>query len=485
MRPAHALAFALGLALAACKPAPQSDIHCFTLRGDATCEGIYGSERPYCVAIGCEGDDANYGCAPERPATDECYSPCGGEQTFLDDASCLGVADESTGSETMDESATGSTETTQGPCTSNAECPTDTPICDDSGACVGCTDANDPDAACTALDPNSPVCDQSSNTCVQCLPDAAAACTGDTPLCDEATSTCVGCAWHEQCQDACRMKTGACFEGAPLEAATPVELQQAIDDIAALDPPQGVVVLQDSALSGSVTVPAGVRVAILGADQAIPNWQGANGSPALTLEAGAEVYLQGVRIANTAGALGIVVSGELWLDRSMVVNNAGGGLLVDGGAAVVRNSFVGGNNTGVVAIDIDGGSADISFTTAYSALTLGTPAIALRCAPRDIVNVHNSILVTSDTDPEVVCSNATITSSVLEDGAAFPGNTELPFIETWFVAYTQGNYHLAPGMYPPAIDSAATWLPGDPIVDIDGDPRPQDDTPTAAGADLP
>ena len=74
-----------------------------------TCMERYGSERPYCVAIGCEGDDANYGCVPERPATDECYSPCGAEQTFLDDASCLGVADESTGSETMDESATGST----------------------------------------------------------------------------------------------------------------------------------------------------------------------------------------------------------------------------------------------------------------------------------------------------------------------------------------------------------------------------------------
>jgi hypothetical protein len=480
------LGLGLGLGLLSCTGSRPNPDHCFRAEGDMTCMERYGAERPYCTAIGCDGDDQNYGCVAERPATDECYSPCGAELTFLDDASCLGVADESTGSETATDS--GTTETTgPGPCLSNAECPTEAPICDDSGECVACPAVPDPDAACAGLDPNTPVCDETSSACVQCLPDDAAACTGDTPVCDDTSNSCVGCAWHEQCQDACRMKTGACFDAEPLQAATPIELQQAIDDIAALDPPHGIVVLQDSGTLGSVTVPAGVTVAILGdPDQAIPNWRGVDGSPALTLEAGAEVYIQGVRIAGTQGALGIVVSGELWLDRSMVVNNAGGGLLVDGGAAVVRNAFVGGNNPGKVAIDVDGGSAAISFTTAYASVTVGTPAIALRCAVGDDVTVHNSIFVSTEPDdPEIVCTDAAITSSVLEDGAAFPGNTELPFIETWFEDFESGDYHLAPGMYPPAIDTAATWQPGDPLVDIDGDPRPHDDSPTAAGADLP
>jgi hypothetical protein len=488
MRPSHALAtaFALGLTLAACKPAPQADLHCFTLRGDATCEGIYGAERPYCTAIGCDGDDQNYGCVAERPATDECYSPCGAELTFLDDASCLGVADESTGSETATDS--GTTETTgPGPCLSNAECPTEAPICDDSGECVACPAVPDPDAACAGLDPNTPVCDETSSACVQCLPDDAAACTGDTPVCDDTSNSCVGCAWHEQCQDACRMKTGACFDAEPLQAATPIELQQAIDDIAALDPPHGIVVLQDSGTLGSVTVPAGVTVAILGdPDQAIPNWRGVDGSPALTLEAGAEVYIQGVRIAGTQGALGIVVSGELWLDRSMVVNNVGGGLLVDGGAAVVRNAFVGGNNTDVNVIEVLDGQMSIVFSTLIAGpITVGEPA-ALACSGGE-VSVRNSIIAGTSMAPEVTCDNVMIESSVLEDAAAFPGNAMMTFAPaTWPGAggLTNADYHLNDEQ-PPVIDTAAAWQPGDPLVDIDGDPRPHDDTPTAAGADLP
>jgi hypothetical protein len=228
-----------------------------------------------------------------------------------------------------------------------------------------------------------------------------------------------------------------------------------------------------------VTVPAGVNVAILG-EGSNSQWQGNNGT-ALTVHAGAEVYVQSVRIAGTVNGRGIIVTGELWLDRSEVINNLFGGVLVNGGA-VIRNSYVGGDIADRPAIDIQVGSVTmISFTTFGAGFGVAT---ALRCTDRTGTTVSNSLLVSRSDANVVDCPNATITNSAIEM-QVIGDNVTLGNMDTaWFANYANGDFHLS-GLHPAEIDTAAIWQPGDPLVDIDGDPRPQDQTPTAAGADLP
>jgi hypothetical protein len=277
------------------------------------------------------------------------------------------------------------------------------------------------------------------------------------------------------------MATGECFPASVYVATDADQLDEAIAMIAARDQPWGVILLQASNQGNSVTVPGGAIVAILGEGQSMSQWQGDNGTQALTIAAGAEAYMQGVRIANTLIARGIVVNGDLWMDRSAVVNNEYGGVLVTGGSAIARNSFVGGNITDVAAIDVQGGSATISFTTLGAGL--GTSA-GLLCSNGSSVTVTNSLLVSRSTDDVMQCPNAAITHSAIEQ-QQIGDNVMLGALETsWFTDYNTGDFHLS-GTHPAEIDAAASWQPGDPLVDIDGDPRPQDASPTAAGADLP
>jgi uncharacterized repeat protein (TIGR01451 family) len=68
-------------------------------------------------------------------------------------------------------------------------------------------------------DPSKPACDTSTNTCVQCSPTNASACTGASPICNATTETCVGCGGDNgssaaaACQSAAApycTSTGAC-----------------------------------------------------------------------------------------------------------------------------------------------------------------------------------------------------------------------------------------------------------------------------------
>jgi hypothetical protein len=66
------------------------------------------------------------------------------------------------------------------------------------------------------------------------------------------------------------------------------------------------------------------------------------------------------------------------------------------------------------------------------------------------------------------------------------GNTALGSMNTnWFMNYVTGDFHLS-AMHPGTIDTAAVWMTGDPMVDIDGDARVNTDgSPDVAGADVP
>jgi hypothetical protein len=55
---------------------------------------------------------------------------------------------------------------------------------------------------------------------------------------------------------------------------------------------------------------------------------------------------------------------------------------------------------------------------------------------------------------------------------------------SWFANYNSGDLHLTP-LSPELLDEAAHWKAGDPVVDIDGDPRNAViDAPGGAGADV-
>ncbi len=475
--------FVLGLALAACKIPEPNPEHCVNASGDSTCVELYGAERPYCTSAECDvGSDGYMGCVAERPA-DECYFACGDGQTVEEDVSCLGSADESADADSSDMADT----TEPLACEVDKDCgEAGARFCGPQGECVACSEMADPDAACAGLDEGvSPVC--AAGSCVQCDEGKLGACGGVTPVCDAEGNVCVGCSWHEECGVACNMQEGSCFSDAVFEAMDTDSLANALAEIAMLEPKQGVIVLHDGGAGvdhvESVTVPAGVTVAFMrAADQAeVPSWQGQAG-PALTVEAGAVVYLQGIEISGTqSGQAGIVVKGgQLWVDRARVINNSGGGIVVDdGGALVLRNSFVGGNVTDVDALRVEDGSARINYTTLAGG---AIASAAIRCAIGQTIDVRNSLLISRQVAPEVDCLGASFESNALETTMA--GNTGLGEMMdlSWFAGYGAGDLHLAAP--PAALRTAATWQPGDPIVDIDGDPRPTDDgTEDYAGAD--
>jgi hypothetical protein len=477
------LGLGLGLGATSCTSKHK---HCYFAEGDATCKAEFG-EGYFCVAEGCDGYEQNIGCVTEMPSA-ECHAPNGMDDGMADgssesaSASSTEATTETTNPDTTATEATDA-ETTSSACTDDSGCDASMgmPFCVD-GACVGCGEAEP--TACMDANPSLPVCNEESGSCVQCLAGGnPSACEGTTPVCDAATNMCVGCKWHDECPDtACRMSTGECFPGPVIEATDASQLDEAIATIEAREPPIGVIHLQASNETNSVTVPAGMMVAILG-EGPTSVWTGVNSTPALTIDGGAEVYVQRVRIAGTQGfpgGKGIVVNGELWLDRSEIINNAGGGLQIEG-SAITRNSFVGGNAADVAAIDVQGGSATISFTTLGAGL--GTAA-GLLCSNGSTVTVTNSLLVARSNDDVVQCPNAAISHSALEQQQVGENVMLGALVTSWFADYANGDFHLS-GTHPAEINTAASWQPGDPLVDIDGDLRPQDASPTAAGADLP
>src|SRR5690606_13952999 len=147
--------------------------------------------------------------------------------------------------------------------------------------------------------------------------------------------------------------------------------------------------------------------------------------------------------------------------------------------------FVGGSVNNVPALAIDGATANITYTTIIGGL--GSTAEGLSCTAGATVTVVDSIvLLQSDNEP-VTCEAATFDHSVSE--VELPGATNVNAgnfndASPWFTNVATGDFHLS-GMHPTAIDTAARWTADDPPTDIDGDPRPTDEGPDYAGADIP
>ncbi|MBK6923527.1 MAG: hypothetical protein IPH07_39430 [Deltaproteobacteria bacterium] len=509
----------------ACKFSELRD-HCANSDGNEYCIRKYEDEsdlRPYCArgTNECSSEypsEARDGCVAERPADDMCYSPCGGMKSLSDDPDCEGVADDSSSSADSTVSATASTTDTTGPtsstssmtgstmsttdpssstgpqgCAGDDECGgPGTPICIDQ-VCSPC----ESDAQCAAKDPANPAC-RDDGQCVQCTASNDDGCGGATPICDAAVNTCMGCAFHEQCPDsACRIATGECFDEADVHT---VGAGQDFEDftaaagslgaeMAVLRVASGVDFNEAIVLSGSSAV-----WAILDAnpdDDTLPLWARTSGNTStLSIDAGAEVYIQGISVSGNIGSSmfpGIAVdNASLYLDRARVVQNAGGGISLDnGGYALVRNSFVGGNGNG--ASDTPGlKCSDSDAVVLYTSL-VRNDAInddTLTCNAGSNVDVRNSLLL--GRDPSSINCNATVTYSVVDEMFAGTGNHQVAMLNNmWFVNVGASDF-TPTAMGLAEFGDVAQWQSGDPLVDIDGDARPGvDGSADVAGADIP
>ncbi|MFO0634118.1 MAG: hypothetical protein U0168_14830 [Nannocystaceae bacterium] len=338
-------------------------------------------------------------------------------------------------------------------CNNSDEC-TDpaAPICV-GDTCMPCT----ADDQCSEKSSAAPACQSAGELaghCVQCTALNDNACEGNSPVCDDGTSSCVGCSFHEQCPDsACRIATGGCFDPGQVFTVGNGGDYSSIDQAVTILGGGDEIVLR--VISGpdfnqTVTVSgAGTAYALLDddpSDMVLPQWiNSMDAAATLRVESGAEVYVQGLRLAlngNAAHAAVEVDDASVYLDRTAVVSNNGGGIALTGGAyALVRNCFVGGNGNqfqahhGVSATD---STLDIVYTSVVA--NDGNGADSLACTGSG-GTVRNSILLGSDTD-SVDCPGVSLSENALD--AALAGNTNVGALNAGWFAGLPDDLHLQP-----------------------------------------
>lgn len=466
--------------------------HCGSNLGDASCpEGMFCS--------GCVREDDNRGCVPELPSPD-CHiegMPAGTDGASAGESSSTGTTPTSTASlDTLDGSGTSSSDSSSSttgpvPCASTEDC-TDpgAPFCGPSGVCVACTGTDDPDGACAGLDATAPVC--VNGACVQCTAASTSVCDEQLLVCDDATNTCVSCVEHAECSSgACQLGTGRCFPPGDVVhvdgngGQSFPNVTMAVASVGAGEHRVIVVHELDGELPylGSVLIDQAKTVALLAAAGESPIIQGTGGNPGIRVAGGsAALYVDALEVSNAAVTGVAIDGGYAWLDRARIVGNDGGGILVTtGGELTVRNCFVGGDISDVPALEVQGSTATILYTTVGAGFG---DASALTCSGAFNVDARNSLFAARTDLPEVQCAGASIDYSGAELDLAGTNVMVGNMSTTWFTAFASGDFHL--NMPPIAVATTAQWELGDPPIDIDGDARPNTDGATDfAGADRP
>ncbi|NJK31000.1 MAG: hypothetical protein HC927_00550 [Deltaproteobacteria bacterium] len=176
-----------------------------------------------------------------------------------------------------------------------------------------------------------------------------------------------------------------------------------------------------------------------------------------------------------------MLHGLVRLDSSRVTNGVQGEILVEKGQLELVNSFVGGGTNDEPRVRVQhGGYAEI----VYSTIVGGFVAPAIICEGASGASVRNSIVAAYVDTPEIVCPGIELWFNAIE--LDLPGNVSLGDMEntSWWANDSAADFHLTP-LAPELIDTAAHWQEGDPLVDIDGEPRNAVvDAPGVAGADV-
>lgn len=367
-----------------------------------------------------------------------------------------------------------------------------------SGVCVGlecvpCGDAAEPDAACAEADSATPVCSEDGSSCVACT---AGSCDGSAPACDP-TLGCVACTEHSQCPDsACHLSgpdAGSCFDTADVvEVSDSEELQQEFVQ----GNPGGQLVIRLT--PGTIQISGGLvsdlaEVALIGSNSTITG-----GATALFFNIPDLFYVAGVTLEDgPSRAISCSAGEELWLDdtsisdypiallsscdvfvrRSQFRGNPGGpdfgGTLQLGGSFRAVNSDFGPAADPVM--DLQGGDVDVRYSTFAGNQT------AISCGSPSSGQIRNSILTSVGTSVDTACGLSYIDNAVDQ---GFLGGTVVPSYDpSWFAVSDGSRFFLSPSGEE-TFEGIADWDEGDPIVDIEGDPRPQD-TPGFPGVDEP
>lgn len=530
----YTAAFLVGLGWASsCKVDEVNKNHCANNEGNDSCRDKHGDAFAFCGWDDCDQDQTEDGCVADEPTDPACYSPCGGGLRLVDDPECTGVADDSstepssgnpttmtvsttepTGDDTtqgsmsasMSSSDTDEATTSPTGCMNSSDCTDlESPICAEM-VCVPCTAAGDGDAECAAKDASAPAC-RDDGQCVQCTASNDSSCEDMTPVCNASTNACEACLYHNQCELACDVETGACLDvpdllvyvdgdngscddGGPGTMAIPFcTIQAAIDAVG--NGGSGVVFVAATAApyNGSLSIDGGKTIALLGGAQPFPSVTPSLGSTLTLSGAATHFYVEGLRFASNTNTVALSLSdGEVVLDRVEVVQNStnGSGILVGPGAHLrLRNSVVGANGDidgptyGVLA---DDGTFDILYSTL--ARNRSTVPSSIRCINGGGGTVRNSIVVSDQPGGgSIDCAGIDVSNSALDEAIA--GNIDVDDYQAgWFAAPGSGDFHLT-GMGEGVFADVAVWESGDPEIDLDGDARPTvDDSSDFAGADL-
>lgn len=372
-----------------------------------------------------------------------------------------------------------------GGCGSAPACSGETPFCVE-GSCVGCAELDDGGAACLSADPDRPVCTEQG--CAQCSPLDVSSCGDATPVCGE-TGECRGCVAHDECETACELETGRCFDEAVVVGedggVMAGELSALLDTV---EPGERLAVrLVPGAQCALDTLMLDDErsIALLGEPGRRPCLTSWDEAAAITVTEGASLYLVDVRVEASHGRALEARASSVYAERVELVNNSGGAVAISQDAYLhLRNATLGGDRNNVPVVWTHSSTLDVAYSTIVAGFG---DAQAVTCEADNAVTIRNSIVVSEASLGEIDCPMADVRDSALE--AVFGvGNVAVGQVETgrWFVDFPGGDLHLRTEDQGTPFERVGRWSEGDPAVDIDGDPRPLvSDAEDWVGADIP
>lgn len=483
-----------------CVPAVAvSDDQCFYVEGSSTQGPVDTTQGP-------------------TPTTEDLPTSTGTETSLEPTSTTVDPTLPMTSSET--------TETTSGPgcdpavVVENPACGGQEPYCLD-GVCVGCGSL----PSCVAVEPTKPACEPDSGRCVGCLQ------SGDCldpklPVCDNDVGTCVKCSEHEQCPEtACNLETGECFppenvvyvnntndpgeiecddaSGGATPEAPLCRLQIALAKVQE-GKPTTIKVAPGSGQSDPSEMMPGDRTVAIVPDGKVPSLNVGGDFPALTLNPGNLVFMYRVGIYNNTPINDPAISctgARLWLDRQKIYNTQAA-LVANDCQVHVRRSVITGHVKGALALTGNAPGAAMlwtenSYITANDGKTFG----AVNLVGGASANLLYTTIAANNGPVAVIdCIDWTgelaLINSALADAGALFGPSCTPDLDgTYTSAPDDPNPYSAFGGNVDGVYSAkeggplkglATWIPGYPKVDYNGDPRPAlPDDKDYAGADVP
>jgi hypothetical protein len=503
--------------------------HCSDLQGDGTCVAFY-SNRPYCSL--CEANNSGCVMLPPAPLCSPDLGTDGSSEggSTTDASTSTGMAETTV---VLDGTGEGST-TGEPPCAMEGEVdpgcqaldPT-RPYCIDA-VCTGCEAAGG-DAFCFDRDALTPACALADGECVSCGLADHAVCSEATPVCD-GSGACMACTAHEQCPDgACHLGAndpwlGHCFlpdeviyvdneapcpgmgtQDEPLCSFGAAAALVADGDSRVLHVSGGTPYLERAALTGELTV------AIVGEGSPVLSGNPAQQAATLMFEDGAIAYLRDVELAGNPMTHGVSCSfGSLhiedsrlrnndgWgvfdfdpctvtMDRVVVSGNEDGGVRVSGGQLSLVNSSVAVNGIGASSAGLrllGGVAVDILYSTIAGNNGSGFDSIECTGATGTL---RNSIIVGVDA-PSIAldCFPLGMAYNAMDANNFASGTNKAvgAYNGAYFQSPAQGDMTLsAPPLTP--YGDAALWVEGDPLLDIEGTPRPVDGSLGFAGVDEP